>query len=305
MPMTAALRSLILIAAAVPLSGCIALAAIPVVAAGGFVGERALNPRPHRNGSSAVEAGLVTPVAPAPAVAAPALTPQTEGGPIALAPGAAGIDPSQAIPDGASPYARLVDFALSREAARIGGRQLPSMVLAAGTNILSPDYVACGDKPPAVVIDFDESGGRSGDAGELSAQRRHVATLAADLARLRAAHFTVVWLSDVPFDQDQLVYARLLSLGLDPAGHDPLYSRLLPGDGRAGRQQEIAARFCVHAMAGDRKAAIFDGYDFLNAPELAGSIDPNWDAGWFLLPSPSQLANGAATVSASPTLPTP
>lgn len=296
------IRLIALGAAMLPLSGCVALAAIPVVAAGGLVGERAVNPRPHRNGSTAVEAGLVAPAAPPTATAA--VTPQTEGGPIALAAGAVGVDPSEAVPAGVSAFAGLVDFALSRESARMGGRAMPSMILAAGTNILSPDYVACGDKPPAVVIDFDQSGAQGDSAEPVSAQRRRVAPLAADLARLRAAHFTVVWLSDVPFDLDQHVYARLLSLGLDPAGHDPLYSRLLPGDGRAGRQQEIAARFCVHALSGDRKAAIFDGYDYLNAPELAATIDPNWNAGWFLLPSPSQIANGAPpTAAAAP--PTP
>lgn len=300
------IRSIVLAIAAMPLSGCIALAAIPVVAAGGLVGERALNVRPHANGSSAVEAGLVAPAAVPANWAQPpvdvAPTPRTEGGPIALTPAAVGIDPADAIPDGASPYAPLIDFALSREAARLGGRAMPSLVLAAGSNILSPDYIACGDRPPAVLISFDDGVGRNG-GGNSAAERRRVATLAADLARLRAARFTIVWLSDVPFDQDQTVYTRLLALGLDPAGHDPLYAQMLPGDGRMGRQQEVAARFCVHALAADRKSAIFDGYDYLNAPELAAALEPNWNAGWFVLPTPSQLANGGAPAASAP--PTP
>lgn len=203
---------------------------------------------------------------------------------------------------GPSRYAELARFALDRQARRTGGEALTSVVTVDGFDIARPAFIPCGTLPPAVVIDLDDANaGLDPALGErLTADRlRAEPGLAAELARLRAAGIAVLWLSDQGFEVDQAVYANLQASGLDAAGRDPLYAQMVPDDRKQGRRQEIASRYCVLAIAGDKRADAEEAYDYLVRPELAAPLESLWGNGWFILPLPLR------TVTAEPAAPPP
>ncbi len=289
----------LLVGAAGQLGGCVA-AAIPALAASGILGKQVLGSvhgdTPADGGAHAGFSGqqgeVMTPAArpagdaAAAAAATDAMLGNGHSAPLpssSASPGLAAIE-AMANP---SPYAPMVRFALENQRNRAEGASAHSMILSANTDIRAPDYVACSDKPGAVLIDLDEAG-ITPDAtiNDHSAAMVAEPGLAADLARLRAAGIAVIWISDAPFEQDRAIYARLNELGLDTSGRDPLYARMIDGDSKAARQQEIAQRYCVLAVAGDSRSDMVEGYDYLRSPELASAINGNWDAGWFVLPAP-------------------
>lgn len=200
---------------------------------------------------------------------------------------------------GPSRYAPLTGFALSQMQRRAAGEALTSAVLVNNVDIRNPAYVPCGDKPPAVLIDLDDKTlgpdpalADTSGATPLSAEPG----LAIELARLRAAGVAVLWLSDHPFDADQAIYARLQAAGLDPAGRDPVYARMVQADRKHDRRLEVASRYCVLAVAGDTRTDAEESYDYLLRPELAAPLEPMWGAGWFIMPLP--LRNPAASAPA-------
>ena len=127
------------------------------------------------------------------------------------------------------------------------------------------------------------------------------AGLDAALDRLRAAHIAILWMTDAPFDDDQAIYAELSRLGLNPDGHDPVYARMMAGDSKAARQREVAAHYCVLAVAGDSRADMVEGYYFLRSPDLPRAVEGNWGAGWFVLPAPIHHAAMATADTATAT----
>ncbi len=154
----------------------------------------------------------------------------------------------------------------------------------------------------AVLIDIDD-----GTAGPdpmladttLPARLAAEPGLAAELARLRAAGVAVLWLSDHGFESDYAVYAHLQASGLDSAGRDPLYAQMAPGDRKQGRRQEVAGRYCVLAVAGDKRSDAEEAYDYLLRPELAAPLEPLWNNGWFILPLPLRVVPAEPTPAAS------
>lgn len=190
---------------------------------------------------------------------------------------------------GPSRYGELTRFALDRLARRSAGEALTSVVTVENLDVTRPAFVPCGNLPPAVVIDLDDAnaGLDPGLARTQAAERlRAEPGLAAELARLRAAGIAVLWLSDQGFEVDQAVYANLQASGLDAAGRDPLYAQMVPDDRKQGRRQEIASRYCVLAIAGDKRSDAEEAYDYLVRPELAAPLETLWDNGWFILPLP-------------------
>lgn len=287
---------LIALALAPTLSGCVA-ALIPLAAMGTVTAtgnraeiqrsrERRFAERLAREAAeeaASLESGLArssTPTAPA------------------ASPGLAAIEAM----GGPSRYAELTRFALDRQTRRTGGEALTSVVTVDGFDITRPAFIPCGTLPPAVVIDLDDANaGLDPALGErLTADRlRAEPGLAAELARLRAAGIAVLWLSDQGFEVDQAVYANLQASGLDAAGRDPLYAQMVPDDRKQGRRQEIASRYCVLAVAGDKRADAEEAYDYLVRPELAAPLESLWGNGWFILPLPLR------TVTAEPAAPSP
>ena len=194
---------------------------------------------------------------------------------------------------GPSQYAPLTRFALSQLERRGAGQPLTSAVLAANSDIRNPTFIPCGNKPPAVLIDLDDKTlGPNPALADPGALVPLVAEsgLAGELARLRTAGVAILWMSDHPFDVDQAIYARLQTAGLDPAGRDPVYARMVQADRKHDRRQEVASRYCVLAIAGDTRTDAEESYDYLLRPELAAPLEPMWGAGWFILPLPLQGA---------------
>lgn len=196
---------------------------------------------------------------------------------------------------GPSSYAPMTAFALNQLERRAAGQALTSAVLAANADIRDPRFAPCNALPPAVLIDLDDKtlgpNPALADPGALVPLSPEPG-LARELARLRAAGVAVLWMSDHPFDVDQAIYARLQAAGLDPAGRDPVYARMVQADRKHDRRQEVASRYCVLAVVGDTRTDAEESYDYLLRPELAAPLEPMWGAGWFILPLPLQ---GAAT----------
>lgn len=196
---------------------------------------------------------------------------------------------------GPSSYAPMTSFALSQLERRAAGQALTSAVLASNADIRTPRFTPCNALPPAVLIDLDDKtlgpNPALADPGALVPLTAEPG-LAGELARLRAAGVAVLWMSDHPFDVDQAIYARLQAAGLDPAGRDPVYARMVQADRKHDRRQEVASRYCVLAVVGDTRTDAEESYDYLLRPELAAPLEPMWGSGWFILPLP--LHGGAA-----------
>ena len=288
---------LIALAAAPLLSGCVALA-IPVLA----MGTMGVSSRDRIR--DAREARFAERLArDAEAEAATALTDaaiantSAPDAPPAASPGLAAIEAMA----GPSRYAAFSQFALDRMQRRTGGEALTSMVTVDNVDVSRPAFIPCDDKPPAVVIDIDDgTAGPDPMLADTTTPARFTAEpgLAAELVRLRAAGIAVLWLSDHGFESDYAVYARLQASGLDSAGRDPLYAQMAPGDRKQGRRQEVAGRYCVLAVAGDKRSDAEEAYDYLLRPELAAPLEPLWNNGWFILPLPLRAVPADPTPAA-------
>jgi 5'-nucleotidase (lipoprotein e(P4) family) len=194
-----------------------------------------------------------------------------------------------------------------------GKRQ--GVVLSLDATLANPRFVDCGDKPPAIVFDVDETvllndgaeyddlvSGRKVFSGEVwdrweKTGANHVeATPGAKeaLDRLRDHGVTVI------FNTNRVdaagAEAALNVAGLGPARHGE--TLFLAGDDTTGshkdaRRQVIAAKYCVLAMGGDQLGDFSDLFN--SAPNgVAGrratvaysGIADLWGNGWFVLPNP-------------------
>jgi len=206
-------------------------------------------------------------------------------------------------------YAALGDWVRAHAAER------RSAVLAEGATLAAPRFEACGARPPAVVLDVDETallntGYEYSDArGHLSydaarwerwersdgAATRAVPGAAQALAAMRAMGVAVVFNSNRSAATASFTEAALARAGLGPARRgDTLW---LKGDGGAGsakdpRRAAISARYCVIAMAGDQLGDFSDLFNAgLTPAERRAAADAPavaalWGHGWFVLPNP-------------------
>ena len=149
--------------AALPLlSGCIAVAALPLLAggamfAGGNVRIRAATPRPKTTGTVRI---------------APAAEERTAGAAIATTPvlppaltqpaGRGAAEPSPLLPDlrppartAPDPWRDFFDYAADKGTAAAGKARGRSVLLEAGTPIGLPKLRQCDGKYPAVIVDLD------------------------------------------------------------------------------------------------------------------------------------------------------
>ncbi|WP_118856635.1 HAD family acid phosphatase [Sphingomonas mesophila] len=198
-------------------------------------------------------------------------------------------------------------------------RERPTMgvVLAEGSSLAAPAFVPCGNKPPAVILDADETAVQNqglehalaarGVASDREVLNRWQAQprltgqpampgAAETLARLRSAGVTVIFNTNRDSANAAATVASLNAAGVGPAEH--LRTLFLRGDvdgkgGKDGRRSHVAKNYCVVAMAGDQMG---DFTDLLNAPNLAplerrrlatsGAVGALWGNGWFLLSNP-------------------
>ena len=271
------------------LSGCIAVAALPLLAsgamfAGGNVKIRAATPRPKVSGTVRV---------------APANDERTAGSAV-VSPNtlstaidqAAGLGttvvltsltelprPTLSAPD---PWREFVDYAAAKGAAAIGDARGRSALLEAGTPLGLPKLRQCDGKVPAVVLDLD--------AGTQpfvpSATQPPPAGLVEGLARIREAGVVVLWITALPAARVGEVAEALRQSGLDPAGSDPLLLARSPGDRKQVLREEANKDVCVIAVAGDRKGDFDELFDYLRDQSSGQSLDYLLGAGWFIVPPP-------------------
>ena len=150
------------------------------------------------------------------------------------------------------------------------------VVLAPDSTLTNPHFLPCGDKPPAIVLDVDETSilNLGAEYDDLIANRRTFdgdmwdrweKTGAAYVAptpgakealdRLRDHGVTVVFNSNRSAVNAGGAEAALNAAGLGPAKHGE--TLFLSGDDtngsfKDGRRRTIAAKYCVLAMAGDQ-----------------------------------------------------
>ncbi|MFD1786929.1 HAD family acid phosphatase [Sphingomonas floccifaciens] len=190
------------------------------------------------------------------------------------------------------------------------------VVLADSASLNAPQFEPCGPKPPAVVLDIDETAllnlgyeadaarrGESYDAArwtrwEESGADKVVAVPGAKMVldAARAAGITVIFNSNRGRETAAQTEAALAHAGLGPAKHGT--TLWLKGDdgggsGKDDRRWAIASGYCVIALVGDQ---LGDFSDLFNDPKLTPStrraltaspeLAQLWGNGWFVLPNP-------------------
>ena len=210
-------------------------------------------------------------------------------------------------------YHALRDYVIA--AAR--ARPRDSVVLAEGSSLDHPDFVPCGDRPLAVVLDADETAVQNlgfeyddarhpGRAYDQERWNRWEQTggraltpmpgAVTALRAIRAAGVAVVFNSNRLARFADANAAALNGIGLGPVRHGE--TLWLQGDTPGGsakdpRRALISQRYCVIAMVGDQ---LGDFSDLFNARGLSvtarreaaasGSFARLWGNGWFILSNP-------------------
>ena len=276
--------------AVVPLlSGCIAVAALPILAggamfAGGNVKIRAATPRSKVSGTVRVDpaadertsgAAIVDPAALPPAMA------QSAGlGTTVVLTGLSELPrPTPSAPD---PWRDFVDYASDKGAQAAGKARGRSVLLEAGTPVGLPRLRQCEGKSPAVVLDLD-SGAQAFAPG---AAHTPSPVLVEGLARLREAGVVVLWITALPAGEVTAVAEALKTSGLDPAGSDALVLVRSAADRKQLLREDAARDVCVIAIAGDRKGDFDELFDYLRDPASGASLDYLLGSGWFIVPPP-------------------
>ena len=268
------------------LSGCIAVAALPLLASGAMVTGghfrvRAATPRPKPGGTVRVvpaneerTGGAAIAIAP---VLPPALTQPPGRGESPLP-----SDLRPPVPASADPWRNFVDYAADKGAQAAGKARGRSVLLEAGTPVGLPRLRQCEGKIPAVVLDLD-SGAQAFAPG---AAHTPSPALVEGLARMRETGVVVLWITALPAGEVSAVAEALKSSGLDPAGSDPLLLVRSGGDRKQVLREDAQRDVCVIAIAGDRKGDFDELFDYLRDPASGASLDYLLGAGWFIVPPP-------------------
>ena len=279
-------RGVAALALAALLSGCIAVAALPVLAggamfAGGNVRIRAATPRPKPSGTVRVAAAAEERTAGAAVAISPVLPPAlTQPGGRGAALPVVGLPPPDSLaPD---PWREFFAYAGEKGAQAAGKARARSVVLEAGTALTLPKLRQCEGKVPAVVIDLD-TGAQAFVPGTAQAPSP---ALVEGLARLRAAGVVVLWLTARPAREVRAVAEALKTSGLDPAGSDPLLLVRDREDRKQSLREDAQRDVCVIAIAGDRKGDFDELFDYLRDPRSGEALDYLLGSGWFIAPPP-------------------
>lgn len=210
-------------------------------------------------------------------------------------------------------YAAFTAFAVKQASVPPNSRQ--SVVLAPAADLAHPAFTTCGGKPPAVVLDTDETAvlnlgfeadqaatGSAFDPQRWSLWERtgDEAIIAVPGAReavedLRAHGITVVFNSNRTSMNADHTKRQLDRLGFGPVSHGE--TLFLAGDDTTGankdeRRQVIAERYCVLAMAGDQLGDFSDRFNEIANPAVrraatgGAGVAGLWGRGWFILPNP-------------------
>ena len=252
----------------------------------------------------------VPPAAPRPvARQAPAIA--AVPAPAWLAPSQYPIGSGEAAALARASWAALVDH-VSRA---LAAPQRQGVVLAPGSTLAAPRFVPCDGKPPAVVLDIDESailnigwhyddaaaGGRRFDAArwrrwEADGGDRIAPTPGAieAIARLRALGVEIVFESnrDAAFAARTARMLAAAGLGEAVPGHTLYLRENGAAGGKDARRAAIAADRCVLALLGDQLGDFSDLFDAGLTPPArrdataVPAIADLWGEGWFVMPNP-------------------
>lgn len=192
-----------------------------------------------------------------------------------------------------------------------------SVVLAPGASLTSPHFLDCGDKPPAIVLDVDETSilNLGAEYDDLVSGRKTFSDDAWDrwektgaafvaptpgakeaIDHIRARGVTVIFNTNRGVANVAGAQAAIEAAGLGPARHGE--TLFLMGDDangslKDGRRQTISAHYCVLAMGGDQLGDFTDLFNTepngIAARRLATAlpgIADLWGNGWFVMPNP-------------------
>lgn len=283
--------------AGLALSGCVA-AAIPALAAGAMARTQ-VDPS-IGNPDNRIVVSAAPPSGPRESILAPvsALIPPPG---TSLSPAAAGTAANPAETALAAPtladdnlYARFVSHVLERADMVTGGAPVVSLVAANGLLVRERSFVQCPMHRAAVLIDLDD--GRSDATTVFTPEGDHSVDpdFLVALGRLRARGVDILWVTDNRISTSESIAARLQASGLDPLGSDTLLRPNGPEDRKQLRRFRAAQTHCIVAIVGDRRSDADEAYDYLRDPNTPLVIDANWDAGWFILPTPLLPVTAAA-----------
>lgn len=191
-----------------------------------------------------------------------------------------------------------------------------SVILTPDSTLSNPHFVPCDNKPPAIVLDVDETailnlGAEYDDlmAGRLSFdpavwdrwEKGGAAYVAPTpgakeaLDRLRDHGVTVIFNSNRKAENANGAAAAINAAGLGPArfGETLFLDDAASKGMKDGRRQQIAARYCVLAMGGDQLIDFSDlfktepnGVAARRATVAYSGIADLWGNGWFVMPNP-------------------
>jgi 5'-nucleotidase (lipoprotein e(P4) family) len=215
-------------------------------------------------------------------------------------------------------YNALVDAVLARLKRERARTPAPadrfSAVLAPGSPLDNPTMLPCGDKPPAVVFDVDETillnlGYEADDAAHpgrpydenrwLDWERTGIDAVAPVPGALDAVKFLRTLGVTVVFNSNRTAAAAAFTeAALDHAGFGPvrhgenlwLKGDLGSGPGKDSRRVAFAQKYCVIAMGGDQLGDFTDSFTGSPSERRAAAQSPALAAMfgrvWFVLPNP-------------------
>lgn len=264
MTLSRASRVVLICAAAISVSGCVAAAAIPVLAGGAVV-------RTSTDGVNADTAPVTEPIVrPSPAPE-PLLA---QSGPAQVT----GPPKSQA-------HSRLFSYVRKWDGQQSATLREPSALDGARNQ--------CASETSAVLIDLDPAPAPYAPGAPLSVP----VGMAANLAEWRARGIAVAWITKASAAYAGDVRAALKQSGLDPTGRDALLMMRYPTERKQTRREDLAATTCLIAIAGDERADFEELYDHLINPKAAYGLERLMNNGWFLIPSLVRSAPPAATLA--------
>lgn len=302
-------RITLALGAALALQACIAAAALPI-AAGATIGRKVARKAPSAAAAAAAPAPSGLTMLP-PGSTLPPPTPRSLPGPPAVP---ATMQYLYGSGEAAALSIQTWRALVRHVADKMLQRPKDSVVLAINATLAKPQWESCGTKPPAVVLDVDETTvltiGRQyhnstgvplsaaqqaewevGSSGQVVAVPGAVRAVEA----LRTMNVTVIFVTDRGEAHAAATAKMLADVGLGAtvpgetlfsAGEGPFGSRKDP------RRAAIGSLHCVLAMAGDQLGDFSDLFDAAQgaaarrAETLSTPVNARFGAGWFLLPNP-------------------
>lgn len=288
-----ALNLVLLAPIGVSLSGCLAVAAIPVVA-GGAVARTATDDQPGPSVEVETRAQAPSPLSdPEPAtLAAPGVS-SAETPP-------AGMAEPIAQPIQSAEIAEFIRYSTEQAFAFSQGNEAMTTAVLREPSALDGERLECApedEREPAVLIDLDPGDEPFGEGSPLPDP-----SIALSLKVLRSEGVTIAWISENSAATADIVRDRLTQSGLDPEAEDTLLLMRYPGDRKQTRRKEFAAETCLIAIAGDRRSDFDELYDFLTNRNAAIELEALINNGWFLIgdrPEPFSSTNNLVDEPAS------